>query len=72
MVIILFLRYLYVDILDSVYNFINDNIKKNKEIKERSRNNIISFVNKIILCHKIQFMADIIIIIRMVAIILDM
>jgi len=70
--IIIIIRYLYISILNNSYNFISENIKKIKGIKKENSNNILNFVSKTIVFNKMQFIAEILIIIRMVAIILNM
>ncbi len=72
LVIVMIIHYLYFGILCSSLEFIDKNIKKIKNIKKDSKEKIINFINRYMLCHKIQVMAEVIIVIRFVMIILEM
>lgn len=70
--IIMIIHYLYFGILCNSLEFINKNIKKIKDINKDNKEKIINFINKYMLCHKIQVIAEVLIVIRFVMIILDM
>lgn len=64
--IIVIIRYFYMDILYSSYNFVSDKIKKIKEVKQDKRIDVLNFINRVILCNRIQFVAELIIMVRFV------
>lgn len=68
--IIILIRYFYMDILCDSYNFVMLKIKKIKEIDKINKEKILSFIDKVILCNRVLFIGELIILIRFVMILL--
>ena len=65
-----FVEYLLIGIKGNAITWIDDNIKKVKEINKDNRGKILSFINNVILLDKVIFISELLIIIRCVMIIL--
>lgn len=71
--IILFsvITYMFIDIKNQVYDWINSNIDKIKEINKANQKKIINFINKLMLVDKLIFLGELVMIVRLVAILLE-
>jgi len=69
--IIVVVRYFYIEILCNSYNFILDKKNKIKEIERNNMGKLLSFIDKIIICNRLQFIGELIILIRFVMILLN-
>lgn len=65
------ITYMFIDIKNQAYSWINDNIEKIKEINKDNRIKIFNFISKLIFVDKIIFFGELVMIIRMVAILLE-
>ena len=63
--------YILIDIKSQASFWISDNLKKIKSISEKNSNKIINYINRLILLDKLIFFGELVIIIRCVAILLE-
>ena len=71
MTILIIFIYLYISILNDSYNWIYQNINKVKLLNKKSNLKVMQHINYIIIINKGIFLGELLIVIRMVAIILD-
>lgn len=66
-----FISYVILDIKDLAYNFVKDNIDKIKDIDKGNKRSIISFMNKLILCDKLLYFGELLMVVRLFFIMLE-
>lgn len=71
MTILIIFIYLYISILNDSYNWIYQNINKIKLLNKKNNLKVMQYINYIIIINKGIFLGELLIVIRMVAIILD-
>ena len=71
MTILIIFIYLYISILNASYNWIYQNINKIKLLNKKNNLKVMQYINYIIIINKGIFLGELLIVIRMVAIILD-
>ncbi len=71
MTILIIFIYLYISILNASYNWIYQNINKIKLLNKKNNLKVTQYINYIIIINKGIFLGELLIVIRMVAIILD-
>ena len=64
------ISYMFIAILSEAFNWIVDNIKKIKVISKGNRDKVINYINNIISLNKLMFLGELLVIIRMVAVLL--
>ena len=64
------ISYMFIAILSEAFNWIVDNIKKIKVISKDNRDKVINYINNIIGLNKLMFLGELLVIIRMVAVLL--
>ena len=71
MLFFVFISYVNLEIKDLSYNFVNDNIDKIKDLKKENVEKIISFIKKMLLCDRLIYFGELLMIVRLVFIMLE-
>lgn len=66
-----FISYVLLDIRGEASYFVSENLSKIKDISKDNRDNIISFMNKLLFCDKVIYFGELIMIIRLVLIMFE-
>ena len=72
MVIFAFVAYVLLDIRGQACYFVSENLKKIKDVSKGNREKIVSFMNKMVLCDKLIYFGELLMIIRFALIMLDL
>lgn len=71
MLVFAFISYILLDVKGYACEFVNKNIVKIKDVKKNDRLKIVNFMNRLLLCDKIIYFGELLMVVRMVLLMFD-
>ena len=71
MLVFAFISYIFLEVKGLAYEFVDKNIYKIRDIKKNDRLKIVNFMNRLLLCDKIIYFGELLMVVRMVFLMFD-